>query len=291
MPAAAVDSQMGVARSLKALRARVEQWRRDGLSVAFVPTMGALHEGHLSLLRRASQVADRTVASIFVNPRQFAAHEDLGAYPRQEAQDLELLQNAGCALAYTPSAEEMYPPGYQTSVSVGEIGHPLCGVSRPHFFGGVATVVCKLLNQVRPDIAVFGEKDYQQLLVIRRMVRDLNMGVEIIGAETVREPDGLAMSSRNAYLSPAERAIAGRINGVISEMAGRLAAGEPAAAVAEDGRRALLHGGVDRIDYLETRDAETLAAVEGRVEKPARVFVAAMVGKTRLIDNWPVPGR
>ena len=289
MPAAAVDSQMGVARTIKALRARVDAWRSAGLTVGLVPTMGALHEGHLSLIRRSHGLAQRTIASIFVNPAQFAPTEDFSAYPRQEGNDLELLQKAGCHLAFMPAAEEMYPEGFQTSVAVGAVAQGLCGASRPHFFGGVATVVAKLLNQARPDIAVFGEKDYQQLLVIRRMVKDLNMSVDIIGAPILREADGLAMSSRNAYLTAEGRAVAGKLNGVISGMAGELSNGAAADATIAEGRRAIESAGFDRLDYLEVRSADLLEPMgPGPVTKPSRVFVAAIVGKTRLIDNWPV---
>ena len=289
MPAAAVDSQMGVARTIKALRARVDGWRSAGLTVGLVPTMGALHEGHLSLIRRSHGLAQRTIASIFVNPAQFAPTEDFGAYPRQEAVDLELLQRAGCHLAFLPSAEEMYPEGFQTSVAVGAVAQGLCGASRPHFFGGVATVVAKLLNQARPDVAVFGEKDYQQLLVIRRMVKDLNMNVDIIGAPIQREADGLAMSSRNAYLSPEGRAVAGKLNVVISDMAGKLSNGAAVDTTIAEGRRAIDSAGFDRLDYLEVRSADLLEPMgPGPVTEPSRVFAAAIVGKTRLIDNWPV---
>ncbi len=288
MPVVAVDSQMGVARTIKALRARVDAWRSAGFTVGLVPTMGALHDGHLSLIRQANVHAQRTVASIFVNPAQFAPHEDLAAYPRQEGADLEMLQKAGCHLAFIPTPEEMYPDGFQTSVRVSDLAEGLCGNSRPHFFGGVATVVAKLLNQVRPDIAVFGEKDYQQLLVIRRMVKDLNMSVDIIGAPILREADGLAMSSRNAYLTADGRAIAGRLNGVIEAMAGKLSAGIAAESVLAEGRAAIDAAGFDRLDYLEVRSADLLEPQgPGPITRSSRVFVAAIVGKTRLIDNWP----
>lgn len=290
MPPVSADSHMGVARSIKALRARVDAWRAAGLTVGFVPTMGALHEGHLSLLRKAAQLADRTIASIFVNPTQFAPHEDFDAYPRDEATDLQKLQAAGCSLAYAPTPEQMYPPGFQTSIRVEHVSQGLCGNSRPHFFGGVATVVCKLLNQARPDVAIFGEKDFQQLVVIKRMVRDLDMPVEIVGAPIVREADGLAMSSRNAYLSQEERRIAGRINGVIASMAERLGKGAGADVVTKEGYEALEAAGVSRIDYLEVRNENDLSPITLGPLDPsvrARVFVAAIVGKTRLIDNWP----
>ena len=288
MPAAAVDSQIGIVRSVKALRARIEGWRSAGLRVGLVPTMGALHDGHLSLIRRSNGLAQRTVASIFVNPSQFAPHEDFGSYPRQEAADLALLQQAGCHLAYLPGPADMYPDGFQTAVQVSTISQGLCGGSRPHFFGGVATVVCKLLNQVRPDFAVFGEKDYQQLLVIRRMVKDLDMSVDIVGAPIMREADGLAMSSRNAYLGADERAIAGRLNVVLADMADRLANGVAVEDALASGRAALESAGFSAIDYLEVRSADRLEPQSGALVNPSRVFAAVLVGKTRLIDNWPV---
>ncbi|MES2034359.1 MAG: pantoate--beta-alanine ligase, partial [Pseudomonadota bacterium] len=192
-----------VARTVAELRAQVSAWKAQGLRVAMVPTMGALHAGHLSLVRLGNQLADRTVASIFVNPTQFAPHEDFDSYPRGEGQDAALLAQAGCGLLFAPTAAEMYPDGFSTTVNVtGGVASPLEGQSRPHFFGGVATVVSKLLNQCRPDVAIFGEKDYQQLAVIRRMARDLDLGVEIVGGPTMREADDLARSSRNAYLTP-----------------------------------------------------------------------------------------
>ena len=288
MPSAAVDSQIGVARTIKALRARIDGWRSSGHSVGLVPTMGALHDGHLSLVRRSNGVAARTVASIFVNPAQFAPHEDFSAYPRQEARDLDLLQQAGCHLAYIPARGEMYPDGFQTAISVSEMSQGLCGASRPHFFGGVSTVVCKLLNQARPDIAVFGEKDFQQLLVIRRMAKDLNMPVDIIGGPIVRESDGLAMSSRNAYLGADERVIAGKLNRIIARMAERLCAGAGVDGELAQGRQDILDAGFSRIDYLEVRSADLLAPQgPGPIARPSRVFAAVILGKTRLIDNWP----
>lgn len=288
MPNAAVDPQIGIVRTVKALRARIDGWRTQGHTVGLVPTMGALHDGHLSLIRRSNGLVSRTVASIFVNPAQFAPTEDFSSYPRQEAADLELLQRAGCHLAYIPSAEEMYPDGFQTSVSVSGVSQGLCGASRPHFFGGVTTIVCKLLNQAWPDIAVFGEKDYQQLLVIRRMAKDLNMGVDIIGAPIVREDDGLAMSSRNAYLNADERVIAGKLNSALARIATSLEKGAAVDAALKAGRAEIENAGFDRIDYLDVRHAETLAPQgPGPLTAPARVFAAVFVGKTRLIDNWP----
>ncbi len=289
MPAADVDPQIGVVRSVSALRAWIKGWREAGDSVGFVPTMGALHEGHLSLIRRSTELANRTVASIFVNPSQFAPNEDFGAYPRQEANDLALLRAAGCDLAFIPAREEIYPDGFQTSVTVHSVSQGLCGASRPHFFGGVATVVCKLLNQVRPDYAVFGEKDYQQLHVIRRMVKDLDMTTAIVGAPIVREADGLAMSSRNAYLTAGERSIAAGLNKALAEMAAHLERGAGAAETMEFGRRLLTDAGFGSIDYLEVRSDDLLEPMgPSAITKPSRIFAAVILGKTRLIDNWPV---
>ena len=280
---------LGVARTITALRARVDDWKKDGLSVALVPTMGALHAGHLSLVTHASKIADRTVVSIFVNPTQFAPHEDLDAYPRQERDDLEQLKATGCHLAYTPSAEAMYPAGFQTSVYVDKLSDGLCGASRPHFFGGVATVVCKLLNQCRPTLAIFGEKDYQQLMIIRQMTKDLDMGVEIIGAPIVRDADGLALSSRNKYLSPEERAVAASFPAALSDAAAKLAGGAHIDGVLATARERLLAAGVDEIDYLEVRSAGALSPLgPGPVDQDARLFGAVNVGSTRLIDNLAI---
>ncbi|MGE0407767.1 MAG: pantoate--beta-alanine ligase [Amphiplicatus sp.] len=281
---------MGVVTTVRALRARLDAWRAARLSIGFAPTMGALHDGHLSLVKQARSLADRTIVSIFVNPKQFAAHEDLASYPRDEARDLELLRAAGCHLAYCPAPEEMYPEGFQTAVTVEKLSAGLCGVSRPHFFGGVATVVLKLLNQCAPDVAVFGEKDFQQLRVIQQMARDLDLKTKIVGAPILREADGLALSSRNAYLAPEERRVAGRLNGVIADVAAALAKGAPVAAALEEGRAALGAAGFNSIDYLEIRsEAELSPLGPGPVGKtPARVFVAVTLGRTRLIDNWKI---
>jgi pantoate--beta-alanine ligase len=278
-----------IARTVEALRETVGGWRRQGLSVSFVPTMGALHEGHLTLVREAGQRADRVVASVFVNPTQFAAHEDLGTYPRREAQDAELLAGAGCHLLFAPTVEEMYPDGFSTAVSVGGPSQGLETDFRPHFFGGVAVVVAKLLNQVQADVAVFGEKDYQQLLVVRRMARDLNIPTEIVGSPTERDGHGLALSSRNAYLSEAELAIARRLNGVLAEAAIKAADKRPLAAVERDAYAELLKAGFERVDYVAARQAEDLAVfANGVVDAPARILAAAWLGKTRLIDNMAV---
>jgi pantoate--beta-alanine ligase len=278
-----------VARTVAALRAQVAAWRAAGQRVALVPTMGGLHEGHLALVRRARDLAPRVVTSLFVNPTQFAPGEDFEAYPRDEARDAALLAAAGCDLLYAPTAGEMYPAGFSTTVTVAEVSGPLDGISRPRHFAGVATVVSKLLNQCGPDIAVFGEKDYQQLLVIRRLVRDLDMPVEIAGLPTVRDTDGLALSSRNAYLTPEQRPIAGQLNAIIRAAAESLSGGEAVEAVEARALAALSQAGFDKIDYLEVRGADDLVRLgPGPVARPARVFVAARLGRTRLIDNWPV---
>lgn len=283
------SSSLPIARTVEALRRTVRDWRRQGLTVAFVPTMGALHEGHLTLVREAGQRADRVVASVFVNPTQFAAHEDLGTYPRREAQDAELLASAGCALMFAPTVEEMYPEGFVTGISVGGPSEGLETDFRPHFFGGVAVVVAKLLNQVQADVAVFGEKDYQQLMVVRRMARDLDIPTEIVGSPTERDGWGLALSSRNAYLSEPELDVARRLNGVLAEAAIKVRNGALIEEAETAAATALLSAGFDRIDYVAVRDAETLAPLaSGPLERPARILAAAWLGRTRLIDNLPV---
>jgi pantoate--beta-alanine ligase len=275
-------------RTLPELRASVATWRREGLRVGLVPTMGALHDGHLALMRHALARADRVVASIFVNPTQFGPGEDLDRYPRDEPGDLARLAEVGVRLAWLPPVEAMYPPGDRTRVTVEELGEGLEAVARPHFFRGVATVVTKLLNQVRPDLAVFGEKDYQQLLVVRRLARDLAIPTEIVAHPTVREPDGLAASSRNRYLAPAERDVAPLLHQVLTEAARTLADGRAAAEALAAGTRRLLAAGFTRVDYLELRDAEDLAPLDHVGERPARLLAATLLGGTRLIDNVPV---
>jgi pantoate--beta-alanine ligase len=282
-------SSLPVVRTVADLRTQVAAWRRDGLKVALVPTMGALHEGHLSLVRRALQEADRVVASLFVNPTQFAPGEDFEAYPRGEARDAELLASAGCRLLYAPTPAEMYPEGFCTTVTVAGVSAPLEGERRPTHFAGVATVVAKLLIQVGPDVAVFGEKDYQQLQVIRRMARDLDLPVRILGAPTVRAEDGLALSSRNAYLTAEQRPIAGVLNRVMKALAEAAAAGEPLEPSEQAAADVLLEAGFDAVDYITVRHAETLEPLRPSVgDNPARVLVAAWLGQTRLIDNMAV---
>ena len=280
-----------VVRSIAALRETVSGWRRQGFTVGFVPTMGALHEGHLTLVREAGRRADRVVASVFVNPTQFAAHEDLGTYPRQEAKDAELLAGAGCHLLFAPAVEEMYPAGATTTVSVGGPAEGLEGAFRPQMFGGVALVVTKLLNQVQADVAVFGEKDWQQLMVVRRLVRDLDIPTQIIGSPTMRDGHGLALSSRNAYLTEAELAIARQLNGVLAEAALAAASGATLDAVERDACEALLRAGFSHVDYVAVRRADDLAPFEGgKVDAPGRILTAAWLGRTRLIDNMAVSG-
>jgi pantoate--beta-alanine ligase len=278
-----------IVRTVSDLRAQVAAWRRDGLSVALVPTMGGLHEGHLSLVRRALEEADRVVASVFVNPAQFAAGEDFEAYPRGEARDAALLASAGCCLLYAPGPTEMYPEGFSTTVTVSGVSGPLEGERRPTHFAGVATVVAKLLVQAQPDVAVFGEKDWQQLQVIRRMARDLDLPVRVVGAPTVRAEDGLALSSRNAYLTPEQRPVAGVLNRVMQALAEAAAAGEPLAPAEQAAADVLLEAGFDKVDYIAVRHAETLEPLRPSVgDAPGRVLVAAWLGKTRLIDNMAV---
>jgi pantoate--beta-alanine ligase len=277
-------------RTVAALREAVRAWRQAGERVALVPTMGFLHEGHLSLVRLGKARADRVVASLFVNPTQFAPSEDFDAYPRDEPRDAALLASAGCDLLYAPSVAEMYPDGFDTTVSVKRVSGPMDGEARPIHFAGVATIVAKLLIQAAPDIAIFGEKDFQQLLVIKRMARDLDLPVEILGAPTVREPDGLALSSRNVYLTAGERAVAPRLHAALKTAAAALQDGMPVQAVEARGYAALIEAGFGPVDYFDVRDAEDLTRLgPGRLDAgaKARVFVAARLGKARLIDNWP----
>jgi pantoate--beta-alanine ligase len=277
-----------VLRTVPPLREQVRAWRDAGDTIALVPTMGALHRGHLDLVRLAKARCRRAVVSIFVNPAQFAPHEDFDRYPRDEAGDLAKLAGVGCDLVWGPDRSVMYPEGFATQIVPAGAAEGLETDFRPHFFGGVATVCCKLFTQVAPDIAVFGEKDYQQLCVVRQLVRDLDLAVEIVGMETVRDADGLALSSRNAYLSAEERKIAPLLNGVIVKVAEAAAErGDITAAIAEG--KAVLEAAGFRIDYLEVRDAEALEPIATDARRPLRVLAAAWLGKTRLIDNVGVP--
>jgi pantoate--beta-alanine ligase len=286
---AVATGEIAVARTVEALREAIASWRGRRQLVGLVPTMGAIHDGHLALVHAARGQCGRVVASLFVNPKQFGPSEDLAAYPRSEAADLAAFHKAGVDLVFIPTVAEMYPPGFATSVKVGGVSEGLDGAHRPGHFEGVATVVAKLLLQALPDAAYFGEKDYQQLMVVRRLARDLDIPVRIEGVATVREKDGLALSSRNAYLSPAERRAAPLIYRVLCDTAAALAHGTEASAALEHGIAALTAGGF-AVDYLELRGAADLAPMTG-LEGPARLLAAVHLGRTRLIDNIPVaPG-
>jgi pantoate--beta-alanine ligase len=277
--------RINTVRALPRLRAAIANFREAGETVALVPTMGALHAGHLALVRLAQRRADRVVVSIFVNPTQFAPHEDLATYPRTMAADLAVLARAHTDLVWAPSASLMYPDDFATRIA--PEGPALAGLEdrfRPHFFGGVATVVAKLLLQCLPDIAVFGEKDYQQLKVVTQLVKDLAIPAKIIGGRTVREKDGLALSSRNAYLAPQERAAAPTLYRVLRGCAELIKQGRPIATVLGRGRKEIEQKGFV-VDYLEARHAETLKPVRRAQDGPVRLLVAARIGKTRLIDN------
>jgi pantoate--beta-alanine ligase len=276
--------RLGVIHTLPALRRAVARYHSRREIIALVPTMGALHAGHLSLVRLAQRRADRVIVSVFVNPAQFAPTEDLTTYPRTFAADLAFLGEAKADLVWAPSVETMYPEGFALQiVPAGPAAAGLEDAHRPHFFAGVASVVAKLLIQCEPDIAVFGEKDYQQLKVVTRLARELDLKTRIVGAPVVRGADGLAQSSRNRFLSPAERAAAPTLYRTLKSCAARIAAGGPVDGVLDDGRAAIRKAGF-ALDYLEARHAETLAAVVSPVE-PTRLLVAARIGKTRLIDN------
>ncbi len=288
MPAKSASSSLAVVRALPALRRTVDGFRAKGASVALVPTMGALHEGHINLVRLARRRADRVVVSIFVNPTQFAPHEDLASYPRTFKADAAKLAAEGVDVIWNPDAKTMYPDGFATRVA--PEGPALAGLEdrfRPHFFGGVATVVTKLFTQVAPDIAIFGEKDYQQLKVVTRMARDLDLRVRVVGVPTVRERDGLAMSSRNVYLSPGERRTAPVLYRTLKQCAARLRDGATVATALRKGEQEISRAGF-KVDYLEARHAETLAPVKSIKDGPLRLLVAARLGTTRLIDNVKV---
>ncbi|HET9149773.1 MAG TPA: pantoate--beta-alanine ligase [Alphaproteobacteria bacterium] len=277
-----------VVRTKAALRTAVAAFRKKRETVALVPTMGALHAGHLALVAEARKRCDRVVVSVFVNPTQFGPNEDFGRYPRDLAADRKLLAAAGADLVFAPTVAAMYPDGFATTVAVEALASDLDGRFRPGHFTGVATVVAKLLAMASPDAAVFGEKDYQQLAIVRRLVRDLDLPVAIVGIPTVREADGLALSSRNAYLTSEQRRAAPALHEALSAAA-REAAGDFGAwsDIAERATRVVRARGFDRVDYLELRDAETLGAPDPK--RPARVLAAAWLGATRLIDNVPVP--
>lgn len=315
-----MSTKLEVVRGVADLRSVVSKWRHNGHKVALVPTMGALHAGHLTLVRRASELADRVVVSIFVNPGQFAPNEDLARYPRDEAGDLAKLCTASCHLVWAPTVADMYPDGFATRIVPAGAGQGLEADFRPHFFGGVATVCAKLFGAATPNVAVFGEKDYQQLCVVRQMVRDLDMPLSIVGVETIREADGLALSSRNLYLSAPEREVAPALNRVLRNVAARAHAivsgtaspgkvkapratplvRDPTlppeahelpglATLCTEAASALLEAGFAKVDYVAVRDADTLKVVTEAGGRPLRVLAAAWLGGTRLIDNVPAP--
>lgn len=266
------------------LQEMLRVWRVKRQTIALVPTMGALHVGHLALVREAKKHAQAVVVSIFVNPTQFGPSEDFSKYPRQLQADIDLLGEEGVDLVWAPGIGEMYPEGFSTIIHVAGVSEGMDGEFRPGHFDGVATVVNKLFHQIRPDVAVFGEKDYQQLCVIHRMVRDLNMHIEIVGVPTVREKDGLALSSRNAYLTEAERKIAPTLQRVLKETGEAIAKGADIQDALNEGKQQLLVAGFKKVDYLELREEETLTPVT-QFGVPARLLVAAHLGTTRLIDN------
>lgn len=282
---------MQTVNSIESLRLAVDDLRQTG-KVALVPTMGALHDGHMALVKAAQLQAKHVVVSIFVNPTQFGPNEDLAAYPRPLAADQSKLEEAGVALLWAPAVSTMYPTGHATSITVGGVSAGFCGAARPGHFDGVATVVLKLFNQVRPDFALFGEKDWQQLAVIRRMAEDLNLtlpSVENIGAvPIVREADGLALSSRNAYLTPQQRLVAGQLNRAMQVAIDAIARGSEVPQTLETLTRQVLEAGFSSIDYAGLADAQTLELLDSPPQRPARLLVAARLGTTRLIDNMAV---
>ncbi|WP_137752317.1 pantoate--beta-alanine ligase [Sphingopyxis sp. L1A2A] len=278
---------MQIIRDIAMLDRAVAALKQGGKNVALVPTMGALHDGHLSLVRMARRVADHVIVSIFVNPTQFGPNEDFAAYPRDEARDAALLVEEGVGLLWAPDVAVMYPGGHSTHIEVAELGADYCGAARPGHFDGVATVVAKLFNQVRPDIAIFGEKDWQQLAIIRRMARDLDFGLDILGAPIARDPDGLALSSRNAYLSAEQRSAAVAFPTALKTASAALANGDDMYETLAKAEAAIVAGGFDSVDYIALADADSLERLN-IFRAPARLLAAARIGKTRLIDNYPV---
>ena len=273
-----------IVRTVADVRAMVGQWRREGASVAVVPTMGALHEGHLSLVRTALEKADRVIVTLFVNPKQFNSAADLAAYPRTEREDAAKLAPLGAHLLYAPDVAEIYPDDFATTISVDGVSDGMCGAFRPGHFDGMATVVAKLFLQTRADLAFFGEKDFQQLQVVRRMVRDLDIPITIVACPTVREADGLALSSRNVRLTPAERQAAPKLASVLFDAAEQLASGAPISRTLAEAQVAIVGAGYARVEYLELRADEDLKPLHD-LDRPARLLAAAWLGETRLIDN------
>lgn len=278
---------MQIIRDIAMLHRAVTALKQGGKSVALVPTMGSLHNGHLSLVRMARRVADHAVVSIFVNPTQFGPNEDFDAYPRDEARDAAMLAQEGTGLLWAPDVATMYPGGHSTHIEVAGLGADYCGAARPGHFDGVATVVAKLFNQVRPDVAIFGEKDWQQLAIIRRMARDLDFGIDIMGAPIARDSDGLALSSRNAYLSKEQRAAATAFPDALSTAAKAVAGGADVGETLAKAEAAIIKGGFDSVDYVALADADSLERLSV-FRAPARLLAAARIGKTRLIDNLAV---
>ena len=276
-----------VIRTSDALREKVATWKRSGMLVGVVPTMGALHDGHMSLVREARKQSDRVIVTIFVNPMQFNNQDDLAKYPRDEAQDMALLQAEGVDVLFAPGVDEVYPDGFATMVSVSGVSEPLEGAFRPGHFAGMATVVTKLFGMTQAGRAFFGEKDWQQLQVVRRMVEDLNIPVRIIGCPTIREEDGLAMSSRNLRLSPADRAVAPRLHALMQAAAAAMRAGTPVAQALDTARAEIAAAGFGTLDYLDLRSAEGLRPLAD-LSEPARMLVAVYLGEVRLIDNIAV---
>ena len=278
---------MDIVRTVAELRSHVSAWRKDGLSISLIPTMGSLHAGHLSLMKVGREKSDKVITSIFVNPLQFAPNEDFETYPREENFDILKLVEEGVDLLFAPKVNEMYREKSKTTINVGGLTDCLCALSRPGFFDGVATVVTKLLLQALPDIAIFGEKDYQQLLVIKRFTTDLDIPVEIIGAPTIRENDGLALSSRNIYLDTKSRSIAPSMYSILNQHASNISNGSDIKKSLEIARKNLQDSGFGKIDYLDLRNSQTLEAC-GDLKQPSRLFAAAWLGSTRLIDNLAI---
>lgn len=274
--------------NIAALRAFVADHRKSGQTIAFVPTMGALHDGHIELVRQGLAKADICIPYIFVNPKQFAPTEDFGSYPRTVEADLEKLRAANATAVYLPNPDEVYPPGFSTAITVSGVSAPLEGEFRPHFFSGVATVVAKMLLQCLPDIALFGEKDWQQLQVIKRMTLDLNIPVQIVGVQTVRDANGLALSSRNAYLDDAQYQIAVQLNKTLKAMGQEILSGKSIDAAEDHARETLLKAGFEKVDYITARNADTLLRPE-RGDRNLRLLAAAWLGRARLIDNMGLP--
>ena len=278
---------MEVVRTIAELRQHTSRWRIAGQTIGLIPTMGALHNGHLSLIKLAQGKCDRVIATIFVNPRQFLPNEDFDEYPRNEESDIQKLIEMGVDLLFAPKAPEMYQPDASTTVVISKLTDCLCATSRPGFFDGVGTVVTKLLIQALPDLAIFGEKDYQQLLVIKRLTRDLDIPVEIIGAPTIREADGLAVSSRNVYLSQTNRETASKVFEILKKTATAIALRNDVLAACKEARKELILAGLSEIDYFEARHSETLELIQN-FENNGRLFAAVWLGSTRLLDNLEI---